>query len=180
MKTLYLLRHAKSSWDSPQLKDNERPLNKRGKKAAKAICAYMRENGVRPSMVLCSTAERTRQTLKRIRPALPDDAVVVLELGLYLAGYERFLDLMRRVDDENTPSLMMIGHNPETEQVAIDLAGDGDPELLAQMATKYPTGALAVLEAPVERWRDFAPGSARLTAFVRPRDLQSKMDDAEN
>ncbi|MEO0763161.1 MAG: histidine phosphatase family protein, partial [Pseudomonadota bacterium] len=72
MKTVILLRHAKSSWSDPELEDHERPLNKRGKAAAPLMGDWLERSGYRPDLVLCSPAKRTRQTLRRIAAAMPD------------------------------------------------------------------------------------------------------------
>ena len=119
MRLVYLLRHAKSSWESG-LPDQERPLAKRGRRAAKAIGRHVREAGVEPELVLCSTARRARETLERVEPALgsPD---VRIEPRLYEAGSDELLDCLRAVAD-HVGSVMLIGHNPGLQQLALDLA----------------------------------------------------------
>lgn len=170
MKTLYLLRHAKSSWKNEALDDFERPLSKRGRAAAASIGRHLAETGIQPSQVLCSSAKRTRQTLERLQGMLATPLPARFEKGLYLADAPTLLRRIKRLND-SLLSVMLIGHNPGLESLALLLAADGEAPLRRQLAAKFPTGGLAVLEASVDRWADLAPGCASLTAFVRARDL---------
>jgi phosphohistidine phosphatase len=171
VKTLLLLRHAKSAWSDPRLDDHDRPLNGRGERAAKAMADHIARDGPRPDLILCSTAMRTRQTLapllKRLGPPAPP---ISLENGLYLASEEVLLAHIRAVAD-GVPTVLLIGHNDGIGQLAADLAGSGPSEALAALREKYPTGALAVLRLPDGPWGDLKPGAAKLLDFVRPRDL---------
>jgi phosphohistidine phosphatase len=170
MKRLLLLRHAKSSWDGPAGEDHERPLNRRGEKAAERIGAWLRERRITPDLVLCSTAKRTRQTLDGLMPFAGATPAVELLPSLYLAAPPAILERIRKVPDEND-SVMVIGHNPGFEQLATLLAGDGEAVALAQLAKKFPTGTLADLRFDIKQWREVTPNEGRLAAFVRPRDL---------
>jgi phosphohistidine phosphatase len=170
MKRLLLLRHAKSSRDDPTIDDHERPLNKRGEKSARAIGDWLRERKLTPDLVLCSTAKRTRQTLDGLMPFAGTTPQVELLPGLYLAGATAILQRVRKVA-EDMGCVMAIGHNPGFEQLASSLAGEGDADALAALAMKYPTGALADFHFTVKKWSQIAPGSGRLAAFIRPRDL---------
>jgi phosphohistidine phosphatase len=166
MKHVYLLRHAKSSWKTRGVQDHDRPLAPRGRRAAKAIAGYLLEHGIEPELVLCSTARRTRETLERIEPAL-GTADVRFEPELYGASAGTLLDRLRRVDDE-VGSVLLIGHNPAIQTLALDLATHAAPE----MEAKFPTAALAALEFRGRSWRALGAGTVELTAFVRPRDLE--------
>lgn len=172
-KHLLLLRHAKSSWKDPGLADHDRPLAGRGRRAAKLMARYLRHNRITPTLVLCSSALRARQTLERIAPAHRPVAErkVQIDPGLYLASGEDLLDRLRKVG-ERTASVMLIGHNPGIEDLARRLAG-GEGAELGRMAAKFPTGALAVLELH-GRWRELTPGQCRLVAFVTPGDLERR------
>jgi phosphohistidine phosphatase len=170
MKRLFLLRHAKSSWDDPGLADHDRPLAPRGERAAKVIARYLREERIAPDLVLCSSSRRTRETLDRIAPALGDEVRVEIERELYAASADRLLERLRAVDDD-VESVMLIGHNPGIEQLALSLAGDG--EKLADVRRKYPTAALATLEFD-GRWSALEPGTARLADFVKPKQLAKR------
>ncbi len=160
-KHLLLLRHAKSSWDDPSLADHDRPLAPRGRKAAKRIGEYLRSEETEVSLVLCSSARRTRETLERVQP--PGE--VMIEPGLYGASASQLLERLRRVPDD-FESVMLIGHNPALEDLTLTLARRGT-ELAGH---KFPTGALATLTFSGP-WHALAPEEATLTGFVKPREL---------
>ena len=160
-RMLFLLRHAKSSWDDPELRDHDRPLAPRGRRAAKLMAGHIRDEGIRPSLVLCSSAVRARQTLAGVAP----DGEVSVEQELYGASADDLLDRLRRVPD-GVESVMLIGHNPAMQDLALTLAGGG----AEQVERKFPTGALATLSFAGE-WSELAPGGAELVAFVRPKQL---------
>ena len=166
MKTLYLLRHAKSSWDDAALADRDRPLAPRGRKAARLIAEHLRRDGIVPALVLCSAARRTRETLEAIEPAL-GGADIEVERDLYGASAGELLERLHAVS-EGVESVMLIGHNPSIQSLALNLAGTGDD--LDAIAQKYPTGALATLTFEVS-WRELERDGAELAGFVRPRDL---------
>ena len=178
-RRLYLLRHAKSSWTDADLPDHDRPLAGRGRRAADAIADHMRAEAIAPVLVLCSTARRARETCERVGPAL-GTAPVRYEAGLYGASATSLLERLRGLPDD-VGSVLLIGHNPAIEDLARLLvtanggaAGPGPggaiPGDLERMRAKFPTAAIAVLEFH-GTWPGLAPGEARLTAFVTPRDL---------
>jgi phosphohistidine phosphatase len=167
MQTLYLLRHAKSSWDDPALADRDRPLAPRGRRDAKRIAEHLRRLGRSPELVLCSPAVRTRETLELIGPAL-DASTVVLEEDLYAASCDGLLARTREVPD-TVASVMLIGHNPGLQGLAVALASAG--EELGRLGTKFPTAALATL-AVATPWSRLESGDATLTAFVVPKQLR--------
>jgi phosphohistidine phosphatase len=163
VKTLWLLRHAKSSWDDPSLPDHDRPLAPRGRKAGKRIRHWAAEHRVHPDLVLCSTAARAQATLELVLPGLgsPD---VQLEVGLYHASAGLLLDRLRALD-AGLGGVLLIGHNPGLHDLASLLAPPG-PEA-------HPTAALAELRLEIETWHDARPGSALLEQLVVPRSLAS-------
>lgn len=170
MKTLYLLRHAKSSWKDTLVEDFDRPLNKRGRAAATAIGSYVAEHRIAPSQVLCSSSNRTRETLERVQEQLAAPVPVRFEKGLYLAEAPALLRRIKRLND-SLSSVMLVAHSPGLSQLALMMTvDDGQPER-QKLNAKFSTGSLAVIEADVTHWADLAPHCARLTAFVRPRDL---------
>jgi phosphohistidine phosphatase len=171
VKTILLLRHAKSAWGQPGLTDHERPLSKRGERAAETMAEYIVHNAPRPDLILCSTAVRTRQTLAPLVHRLANPAPpIALEKGLYLATEGELLVRLRAVPEE-VWTVLLIGHNEGIGELANALAGDGEPATLARLHEKYPTGALATLRLGEVPWQDLAPGHADLVAFVRPRDI---------
>jgi phosphohistidine phosphatase len=169
VKRLFLLRHAKSSWDDPGLDDHERPLSGRGRRASKLIREHLRREQITPSLVLCSSARRTRETLERVMPA-PGRADVSLEDGLYGASSETLLQRLREVPPD-VESVMVVTHQPAIQELTLDLAGDGVD--LARVRAKFPTGALATLLFAGD-WSELGPGSAELVAYVKPKELTSE------
>jgi phosphohistidine phosphatase len=171
MKTVLLLRHAKSAWGQPGLDDHERPLNKRGERAAEAMAEHIVHNAPRPDLILCSTAVRTRQTLAPLVHRLATPAPpIALEKGLYLASESELLVRLRAVP-EDIGTVLLIGHNEGIGELANALAGDGEPAALTRLHEKFSTGALATLRLDEAPWQDLAPGAGELLAFVRPRDI---------
>lgn len=170
MRTLYVLRHAKSSWDDPSLDDHERPLAPRGLRATPVVAAHMHDVGVAPDVVLCSSAVRTRQTLELLGDAVPPDATVLVEDGLYGATADELIERLQRLPaDVGRP--LLIGHNPGLERLVLRLAASGDR--LVELTRKFPTAALATLLLDIDDWGELAPGRGRLTGFVRPKDLDA-------
>jgi phosphohistidine phosphatase len=167
---LLLLRHAKSSWDDPALADHDRPLSPRGQDAARRIARHLQAEGVAPALVLCSSARRTRDTLDALRPVLDDTTVISVENGLYGADADDLLDRLHAVD-ATVPSVMLIGHNPGLQDLAIELAGKGDESALAQLRVKFPTAALATLDLGRVGWARLGSGRASLSSLVLPRQL---------
>ena len=166
-RTLLLLRHAKSSWVDPTLPDHDRPLASRGRRDAERIAKHLAGLEFEPELVLCSSAVRTRETLELVRPALASSKVL-FEDGLYGASSDELLARIRVVPDA-VGSVMLIGHNPGLEQLALLLASSGDE--LRRLETKFPTAALATL-AVETTWSRLAPGDAILTAYIVPKQLR--------
>ena len=168
MKRLSLLRHAKSSWKDTKLDDHDRPLNARGRAAAEAIGRVLSEPGLRPDIVLCSTAARARETLDHLFELPPPTRV---QAGLYLAPPERILEYIHGLDDK-LGSALVIGHNPGLATLACALAIGAETRGPARFSGKFPTAALAVFDLDISRWSDVAPGCAVAAALTRPRDLK--------
>lgn len=169
MKTLLLLRHAKSSWTDPQLNDFDRPLARRGRIAASAVGRYLAEAGLVPDLIICSAAQRTRETLALLLPSLPGEMRVEVETGLYEADPQDILDRVQRIAD-GVERVLVVGHNPGMEQLADELTASGDESARSRMAEKFPTAALAVITFDAKRWADVRPGTGTLRRFVvQPR-----------
>ena len=174
VKTILLLRHAKSAWNTPHQNDHDRPLNDRGERAARTMAEHLAARAPRPSLILCSTATRTRQTLAPLVKVLADPTPPIsLEKRLYLASEEELLERLQALP-EQTATVLLIGHNEGIGQLAASLAARGPNEALASLREKYPTGALATLRLPSGPWSTLAPGTCELLAFVRPRDLDPR------
>ena len=171
MRTLMLLRHAKSSWDQPALADADRPLAPRGQTAVPLIARHIKAQKWRPDLVLCSHAERVRETWQLMTPILGRSIECRTLRTIYLGAPSRLLEALRRAADE-VGTLMLIGHNPGLGRLAVSLCGTGPKKALARMQAKFPTGTLAVIDFNVDHWSEIAPGGGRLEAFVRPKDLK--------
>jgi phosphohistidine phosphatase len=167
VKRVILLRHAKSAWDDPMLRDRDRPLAPRGRKAAKRMGRWARKHDVRPQLVVCSSAVRARETLRRMLGELGEPEVWV-EVTLYAASADTLLERVRALPDE-VDDVMLVGHNPGVMDLVLLLARPG--ALRNRAAENVPTGALAVLDLEAGRWSDVTPGAATLTRFVVPRQL---------
>jgi len=170
VRTLLLLRHAKSSWDDPALDDHARPLTTRGIEAARRIARYLADQHLRVDLVLCSSARRATQTLEELQPATEATAEVQITDELYGASSRAILQRLRPIDP-TLSSVLVIGHNPGLEDLTSDLAGDGEVAAMNQLRAKFPTAALAVLDLGSTKWTDLGPGAAHLTALVVPRGL---------
>jgi phosphohistidine phosphatase len=180
-RELVLLRHAKSAW--PDVADHERPLAGRGIRAAPVMGRWLRDAGLVPDLVLCSTARRARETWQYAQAGLAATPPVSFEGRIYDEDATGLLALIREVPPA-TGTLLLIGHNPAIEDLALMLAaapgaarpsaagpgsGTASSGDLERMRAKFPTAAIAVLQH-AGTWRALAPGRARLTAFVTPGD----------
>jgi phosphohistidine phosphatase len=149
MRHVYLLRHAKSSGKQRGLSDHDRPLTRRGRGAATAIARHLREQGIGPELVLCSTARRARETLERIEPVLARRTAQE-ESELYGASAGALLERLRLVPDA-VGSVRLIGHNPGLQQLALVLPTDAR---MRELEAKYPTAALAILAFDRPNWSE--------------------------
>ena len=172
MRQLLLLRHAKSSWDQPSIADHERPLNRRGKLAARAMRQAMADLGLQPDLVLVSTSQRTIETLEALEPWAETPLVEPLD-ALYLAAAPQLLQTLQSTA-ETVRSVLLIGHNPGLHEFAVLLAGPHGKTLAdehaRQLAAGYPSGALAEFTIAVP-WCGLGEGAGRLVRFLSPRDL---------
>jgi phosphohistidine phosphatase len=168
VRHLYLLRHAKSSWELAGQLDWERGLLTRGIDDSKLIAGYMFRNNISPDLVICSSARRTKQTLAAVREAIPRDTAVAVTDDAYQASTADLYELVRAAKP-SAKSVLLIGHNPSIHDFAVDLAADG-PDI-ERMAAKFPTAALAEFSFDGE-WNDLATDGATLDAFTRPKTLR--------
>ena len=161
MKTLYLLRHAKSSWDDLSLKDFDRPLNERGKKSAPKMGAYIRKKKIKPDLILSSPAVRARQTTELVCDAAALAVTQRYEAQIYEASARRLFELVSEIEDE-VQAAMMVGHNPGFEALLEVLTGE---------SRRMPTAALACIELKIDKWTAVAPGCGTVTWLTKPKDL---------
>lgn len=178
MKSLTLLRHAKSGWDDPASRDFDRPLNPRGRRAARTVAREMKAQGLAFDLVLASPARRVIETLEEVvaayGPLRPD-----YDQRLYLASIATLLDIVRSAPDK-VERLLLVGHNPGLEELALRLSRRDDGGLRGEVEVKYPTGTVAQIGLPVAHWAEVREGIGQIVRFIRPRDLDPELGpDAE-
>lgn len=149
MRTLLLLRHAKSSWKDETLSDHARPLNGRGKRDAPKMGRLLRAEQLVPDLVICSTARRARATTKLVVETSGYGEEVIFTPDLYHAASSTYLEVLQQVPDQHR-RVMMVGHNPNLEYFLEDLTGDWE---------RLPTAALAQVTLPIEHWRELDEGA---------------------
>lgn len=169
MKRLILLRHAKSDWSDHFLADHDRPLNKRGQNAATQLGRYFRQQNLRPDLVLCSTAERTRETLTILQKSAEAFFPTTHRNRLYGARAECVLSLLHEQKNPDLNTLMIVGHNPCIEQLALELTGIDESALLQDIRKKVPTGSLIILDFNIESFAHISLNSGKLVSFIRPK-----------
>jgi phosphohistidine phosphatase len=162
MKTLLVLRHAKSSWNDPALDDHERPLNKRGRRDAPRMGELVREYGLIPDVIISSDAVRARLTAEAVAEAARYAGEILLDPRLYLACPADILSLLTTVR-ENAGTVMIVGHNPGLETLVEQLTGERQD---------LPTAALAQIGLPIDQWRDLKRSTrGTLVGLWRPEEL---------
>ncbi|HYI40148.1 MAG TPA: histidine phosphatase family protein [Allosphingosinicella sp.] len=169
MKTLTLLRHAKSGWDDNVSRDFDRPLNPRGRKAARTVGLEMKARGLAFDLVLASPARRVIETLEEVA-AVYGPLSPRFDERLYLASAATLLEIVRSAPDE-AERLLLVGHNPGLEEIALHLSSRDGIGLRCEVEVKYPTGTVAQIGMPVEHWSEVKEGAGRIERFIRPRDL---------
>ena len=172
MLTLNLFRHAKSSWKNPTLPDRERPLSTRGVADAPVMGRAMAERGIDPQLVLCSSARRTVDTLALVLPELKVEPKVVYEDALYHASPAEMLGMLREIQP-GASRVMIVGHNPELQALALDLVGSGPKHLRDRLREKYPTAGLAVINFTAGLWSSVDVNSGSLNLFLVPKELRA-------
>jgi phosphohistidine phosphatase len=164
MKTLYLLRHAKSSWKDDTLDDFERPLKKKGLGDAQLVGKVIRQREIGLDLVISSSAERARQTTQLVLMSADKQVELKFDERLYEAGMRRLLTLISRLDNQAN-SVMLVGHNPGFEELLKTLTGE---------THTMPTAALAGIEFDVDDWSQVKARTGRLTLFLTPKDLKNE------
>lgn len=179
MKTLTLLRHAKSTWDDPVARDFDRPLNPRGRRAAQRVGREIRAQALGFDKALASPAVRVIETLEEVGRGYGEALQPTYDQRLYLASADALLDLVQAVDDQ-VNRLLIVAHNPGLERLVLLLTEPGSGKLREEAEIKYPTATLAEIGLPVERWSEVAEGCGTLTRFIRPRDLDPELGPDED
>ncbi|HZA48715.1 MAG TPA: histidine phosphatase family protein [Nitrososphaera sp.] len=162
MKTLLLLRHAKSSWKDKDVSDHDRPLNKRGKRDAARMGRLLQKEGVVPDIILSSTAVRASDTAVRVAKSCYYKGQITYADTLYLGGPEAYLDALRTLP-KDFKIVLVVGHNPDIEELVM---------ILTLQTERIPTAALARINLPIEDWSTLSSESkGRLVRIWRPKEL---------
>ena len=160
MKTLYILRHAKSSWENAALSDFERPLNERGLAAAPLVGGVMKKNRFLPEVILSSPARRAEQTAALIKQSAGIGGAIRFDERIYEASPARLLEV---ISEQKTASLMLVGHNPGLEGLLKFLTGELQP---------MPTAALAVVDLEIDKWSGINSSEGNLRTLIRPKEIR--------
>lgn len=162
MKTLLVMRHAKSSWDNAQLDDHARPLNKRGREEAPRMGNLLKHEELVPALIISSTAERALTTAEMTALACDFEGDLVTTRRFYHADPETYLEVLRQVDDRYNP-VMVVGHNPGMEELVADLTGEREP---------FTTANIAHIELPIESWSQLDDEvTGKLCHLWRPKEV---------
>jgi phosphohistidine phosphatase len=163
MKKILLMRHAKSSWDDPSLSDHQRPLNKRGKRDAPRMGQWLSESNLVPDMILCSTAERAKQTVELLLETLPFEGKIQYLDSLYHGAPDNFLDALKELPQE-IEVVMFVGHNPGMEYFL---------EVLCDEYERMPTAAVAEISIQHQKWAEMNNYSqGNLVNLWTPREIK--------
>ena len=162
MKTLLLLRHAKSSWKIADQPDFERPLNGRGEKSAPLMGRHLRKQKVAPDLILCSPAERARQTAALFVKAAGIGAELRYDERIYEASALQLLEVVTQADD-GANTVMLVGHNPGLEELIRLITGE---------TWLMPTAALAKIDLSPDKWARVKEQAGRIDWVVKPKDLE--------
>jgi phosphohistidine phosphatase len=166
MKTLLVLRHAKSSWKDTSLEDHDRPLNKRGKKTAPRMGKLLKDEKLVPDLIISSTAVRAKKTAEAVAKTAKVKSDIRLEPRLYLAGTQTMIQVLQEITSDPIKRVMIVGHNPGQENLVQELTGRAEP---------FPTAALAHIELPIKKWSDMEAGiKGELINLWRPKEIEEE------
>lgn len=161
MKTFFLLRHAKSSWDDSYLADFDRPLNARGLETAPFMGEIISKNQFQIDLIVSSPAKRARQTATLVKETASINGEIRYDDRIYEASPHRLLEVISEID-EKVESSMLVGHNPGFEGLVHLLTGE---------TQRMPTAALAVIDLTIERWNEINADCGSLRKLLRPKEL---------
>jgi phosphohistidine phosphatase len=170
MTILTVLRHAKSSWDKAGVDDFDRPLNDRGRKAARRVGHELKHRKIRFDHVIASPALRVRETLEELNDGYGKDLSVAFDEQLYGATVETLLNVVRTLP-ENIHAPLLVGHNPGLHEMLLALTRDDGAGLRRRIVAKLPTAAVAVVSLPAPRWEEVLTGSGEIRELIIPREL---------
>ena len=162
MRTLYLLRHAKSSWKDESLVDFERPLAGRGRRACETIAGLIRTEQIEFDLLISSTAIRARETIERIRQVAKLRSELRFDERIYEASVDRLLEVISKIENDRK-NVLLVGHNPGFEELLQLLTGD---------AERVPTACLAKIKFKISKWSEVEANQGTLEWIVRPKELE--------
>ncbi|MEX0609457.1 MAG: histidine phosphatase family protein [Balneolaceae bacterium] len=166
MKQILLMRHAKSGWDNPLLKDFDRPLNERGLKDASSIGKFLRKCDYIPGSLISSPAERAKTTSTLcMKSASLNEEIIIWNRDFYYGGIQDYIAAIQNAEEEHE-RIMLVGHNPLMEETAGTLAGAN-----SKIAIRMPTAAIVCLESPVKTWKAIHPGACQIKWMIIPENL---------
>jgi len=174
MRRLMLLRHAKTERAEPGARDRDRKLTKRGRDDAPAIGAYMAKHGLIPDLALVSPAKRAQETWSLLATAFAKTPKAVNEERIYNAATEKLMALIG--EKRAARAVLVVGHNPGLQDLAIELIASGDVETRERVAEKLPTAGLVVIDLPFNDWSMLHPHAGRLERFITPRLIEAATD----
>ena len=165
MKNILLMRHAKSSWEDSSLRDMDRPLNKRGRNDAPLMAEYLKRMGYLPNRIVASPAKRVEQTLEPLTGLIENAVAPIMDEQLYFGWAEDYLDVIRSTPNE-VDRIMLIGHNPMTEELVGKLSGEN------KRPAKMPTAAIACFEYNSDNWASLESNDVSLKWLMTPKKLK--------
>lgn len=160
MKTLFVLRHAKSSWNDANLSDFERPLNRRGRETAPFMGDLIQNKNLVPEVIICSPAERAKETAMLVKKSAGFDVEIEFNERIYESSTHNLLYIIGKINDD-FDSAMIVGHNPGFEGIVETLCGNYE---------RMPTATLAVIDLNCESWNDVKPNCGNLREILRPKE----------
>lgn len=172
MRTLIILRHAKSSWATPGMDDFERPLNERGNADAILMAQWISEKAPPIDAILCSSAARTRATAKHITTFINTEEPISYLDELYLAGTDTLKAHIAKLDSA-TKTAMLIGHNPGLHDAALRLLTKDHRDQAGSLRMAFPTTACALIKLPIDDWKEIAWNNGELSSFMVPKSLKT-------
>ena len=170
MKQLAIFRHAKSDWGNPGLTDFDRPLNKRGRKAAKKVGRELLGRGLTFDQIVSSPATRAQQTVERFSEGYGAVPQVRFEPTLYMCSTGTLIGIINALPDD-AQRVMIVGHNPSFHDIVLRMTKSDVNGMRDKVGANYPTGAFALIDFPVERWAEVEPASGEIRQVIFPREL---------
>ena len=170
MLELYVMRHAKSSWDNSDLNDHDRPLSNRGKRNAKTICEFFVKKKISFDLIILSTSTRTKKTLKILQKKIDRPKKIIISKNLYLANENNIVLKIKEIN-ENYKKVLLINHEPAITNLVNYLVKNKKNNLFKLINYKFPTAAFAKIVFTLDSWSKISDSTGLLKNFIRPKDI---------